>query len=273
MRVFHLIFRSRLSAAAAIAVVALIFALVFQARHLIATLGQPSIYTSNADAGEAPASDLAWQQEMMLLGLSTTTDPSAPSSTDPLSMIGPIVVGQLVGQYTGLVDSGSYTTELGTQVAESIAPYIKAAISYKTYSKDDLKIDGDTSYDRMLTYRADLRDALAPLMANSQSEFEIYGLYIETGDEAYLDELSSAAENYRSAAKNTANMTIPRDAINYHIAILNAMEQFAATLDAMASKQQDAFASVALLRTYNSAEQAMFNSFDNLGNYYGRKLP
>ncbi len=125
----------------------------------------------------------------------------------------------------------------------------------------------------MIRYRSDLREAFAPLLKNTESELEMYAKYVETSDPIHLERLSSAAQNYREAARNTARVTVPRDAINYHLSILNAMAQFAATLDAMAKNADDPFSSVALLRNYNSAEESMLVSFDSLKNYYGQKLP
>lgn len=259
---------------AALAVLILLGALAYQVRHAFLALGTPSIYTApETQSPSVVSGDASLQQELILLGLATSSDPSATSETDPTAMIGPVVVAQILGQYAGLVETGAYTPEKGAAVAESIAPYVRAAISYKTYAAEDVRMDADTSYERMLRYRADLRDALAPLLKNTQSEFELYAKYIETSDASYLAALSAAALNYREAASNTAAMVIPRDALNYHLDILNAMELFAATLEEMSDETADPFASAALLRSYNSAEQEMFVSFDSLSNYYGQKLP
>lgn len=273
MRVFQLIFRSRLSTLAALSIVVLLFALVWQVRHLFLALTTPTSYVAvQAPSAEAVA-DAELQQEMLLLGLATTTDPSATSDTDPIAMIGPVVVAQLAGQYAGLLDAGTYSPEKAEAAAGDIARNVRAAVPYKTYVAGDFKTDTDISYDRMLVYRSDLREALSPLLKNTESELEIFAKYIETSDPAHLEKLSIAAANYRAAASTAAALTIPRDAINYHRDILNAMEQFSATLDALVKNADDAFASVALLRTYNSAEERMFFSFDALGDYYGQKLP
>lgn len=268
-------FRSRLSTVATVSVVVLLGALVFQVRHLITTISEPLSYAANNNEvlEEVRMDDLLWQQEMVLLGLATSSDPSASSEVDPIAMIGPVVVAQLMGQYTGLIESGNYSPETASQVAESIAPHIKAAVPHRIYIAADVQTDSDISYERMLTYRADLREALDPLMQNMQSEFETYARFVETGDTAYLATLSDSAAQYRAAAANVVRVSTPRDAVRYHLDILNALEQFASTLDAMAKDTQDPFASVALLRTYNSAEQKMFTSFDALGDYYRAKLP
>ncbi len=217
--------------------------------------------------------DASVQQEMLLLGQATSDQPAAATSSDTIAMIGPMVMAQLVGQYAGLQDRGTYSSASAQAAAEGVASNMRAALSYKTYGVSDIKTDADTSYARMLAYRADLRDALAPLLKNSSPELELFARYIETSDSVYLTQLQAASQNYRDAIALVAAMTVPRDAVNYHRSILNAMAQFAATLDGMASHGNDALASSALLRNFNAAEQDMYVSFDALGAYYGQKKP
>ncbi len=274
VRVFHFLFRSRITATAALAVVVLLGALLFQLRLLVSDIVQPAVAEVDTVSGAAiPATDASWQQELVLLGLATTSETSNASGEDPIAMIGPIVVAQLVGQYAGLVESGTYSEAAGDAVAESIARNVKAVISYKTYTSADVRTDTDISYNRMLEYRSDLRDALAPLLENTESELDIFARYVETSDEAHLKTLAEAAANYDKALTNAAAVVAPRDAINYHLDVLNALSLFDATLDAMAGNTLDEFATVALLRSYNTAEQKMFYAFDALGNYYGQKTP
>lgn len=228
---------------------------------------------SAAEEPFAPAPDAEWQQEMLLLGLSTSTNPAAVSDSDPISMIGPYVAAELIGQYAGLKEQGRNTPENMQAAAESIARNVRASISYKTYAVADIPTDTDTSYERMLTYRADMREALKPLFTDMGPEFEIFARYVETSDPVYLEQLADSAKNYRAAADSAATVVVPKDAVNYHRAVLNAMQEFAATLDAMSEHADDPMASVALLRTYNTAELNMLNSFNDLPSYYRQKLP
>ena len=123
----------------------------------------------------------------------------------------------------------------------------------------------------MLQYRSDLRTAFAPLLKNTTPEYEIFAQYADTKDVSYLTKLKSIALDYRTAASSTALVVVPRDAVSYHVAILNAMEEFAATLDALATHANDPFASVALLRSYDQAESDMLTSFNALTTYYKSK--
>lgn len=221
---------------------------------------------------DTDASDATWQQELVLLGLSDGDTSTAPG-TNGIAIIGPVVTAEMVGVYASLQDQGSYTSADIQSASAHIAANMRATVPHKTYTLADIKTDADTSYARMLTYRGDLRIALAPLLENSGSELEIYGKYIETSDSTYLAQLSSASQNYTRAAQQSAALTVPKDAINYHKDILNAMEQFAATLDQMVAHAADPLASMALLRTYNQSESDMYYSFKALSAYYSQKTP
>lgn len=141
-----------------------------------------------------------WQQEMTLLGLATTSDPTATSTGDSIALIGPAVMAQLLGAYAGLEASGTSGSDTLAEAAHAIAPHVKAIVTHRLYGTADIKVDADTSLDRMLAYRADMREALAPLLDNKQSELEMYGRFVETNDKTILTDMKSAAANYRAAA-------------------------------------------------------------------------
>lgn len=207
---------------------------------------------------------------------SIVTSANATSTTvpaDPISTLGGVVLDQLVGAYQDMQSAGTYSTTTAQQAAESLAPYVTADVSYPTFSASDIKTDADTSYARMLQYRSDLQASLAPLLKNTEPEYEIFAYYVETKDVSYLAKLTSVAADYRDAASSTAKVVVPADAVSYHVAILNAMEEFAATLDALVAHANDPFASVALLRSYDTAEADMLGSFNDLTTYYKSKTP
>jgi hypothetical protein len=207
--------------------------------------------------------------------LATSTDPAAAgaTSTDSLSTLGNAVMDQLAGAYTQMQRSGTYSSSTAAAAGNSLAPYLAAGVSYQTFSASQLKVDSDISYARMLQYRSDLRAAFAPLLQNTEPEYEIFAYYVNTKDVSYLAKLKTVAGSYREAANLTAKVVVPQDALEVHIGILNAMEEFASTLDAMAAHANDPFASAALLSGYNRAESDMLSSFNALTIYYKGKTP
>ncbi len=180
-------------------------------------------------------------------------------------------MNQVADAYFGLQDSGEFSSSTVEQFGQSLAPYVAASAPFKVYTSADIQTDSNLSYERMMRYRSDLRDSLASLLKSTVPEYEIFAMYADTGDTQYLAQLKDIAENYREAIEATRAVVAPKDATDRHVAILNAMSQFAATLDAMVAHADDPFASVALLRGYNQAEADMLFSFNNLTTYYKSK--
>ncbi len=230
-----------------------------------------AVAPATESTGSVPGAD--WQQEMALLGLATTSDPNATSTGDPLALIGPALTGQLIGLYTGLVQSGNASSASLQSAGEDVAENVRAILTYRTYSQGDLTIVDDTSFDRMLVYRSDMRESLAPLLENKNAELELYGAYVETGDPKILEEMKAAAANYRLAASKSAKVPVPRDAAVQHVGILNAMQEFAAALDGLATHAEDPLTALALLRSYTEAETNMYTTFNTLSTYYATKQP
>jgi hypothetical protein len=210
-------------------------------------------------------------QQLLLLGLATSTDASATSTNDHLSIIGPMVSAEIIGSYEALVESGSYTKEDLRNAGAQIAANMKAAVTYEAFRNTDFKTDPDVSVERVRTYRDDLQRTLAPLSAIPGAEYEIYAQYVQTNDPKYLMELKDAANTYRTVANAAAALTIPRDSIDYHRDLLNSLRAFAPVLDGLVDYSTDQFASLALLRTYNEKEQGIYNAFNRMRSYYGKK--
>lgn len=235
--------------------------------HVVSATNGSSKTTAQA---RTPFGGIDWQVPASLDASSTSKN---RADADGISNIGDNVVGALVDSYVTLQKSGVYTPDEGARVAENIAESLRAHVSFETYSAGDIKTDTDTSYDRMLRYRSDLRIALEPLLKNTAYELSLFASYIDTHDKTYIAGLKTAAGHYQDAVTNAANVVVPRDALSHHIGILNSLSEFGATISAMADNADDPFASAALLRTYNSAEAQMLTSFNTLAMYEKAKKP
>lgn len=267
-----------IQAAAALSVAALVGIVVWQVGQAL-TDGN-IISAVNRTASEiseragTPYGSMNWQAPIdELAPASAAGSNEAMEDEDGISNIAENVVGALVGSYTALSEAGSYTQEEGEKIASGIAENLRANVSYTSYSEADIQTDEDTSYKRMLTYRSDLREALEPLLKNPGYELRIFANYIESRDAEYLSQLKTAAQNYDDAVEGAAEVIVPKDATSYHVGVLNALSEFGTTIKAMTEHADDAFASAALLRTYNSAELKLFTSFNALASYEKQKQP
>ena len=268
---------SHIGILAAFSLVALIGVVAWQVGQLFlkgevvsATNGATSALSERA---ATPYGSINWQAPLVdEEGDSLVADGEA-SDPDGIGNIAENIAGALIGSYVALADTGSYTPEEGEKIAGSIAESLRASVSYKSYTAADLKTDTDTSYERMLTYRNDLRIALEPLLGNPGYELSIFANYIGTSEAKYLEQLQTAVQNYTKATEAAAKVTVPQDAVSYHVEILNALSEFGATIERMSQHADDAFASAALLRTYNDSESRLMMAFNSLATYYTGKQP
>lgn len=243
---------------AAVAALALVATLGWEATKSVAAKNIPLAASAGADTVFTPSVD-------------DGTVPDTTSPQDPLSQIGTAVMNEISNAYFQMQDQGTYSSSTVAGFGQSLAPYVAATAEYQAFSGNDIKTDADTSYERMMRYRADLRDSLAPLLQNTVPEYEIFAQYVDTKDVTYLSKLQEVAQSYRATASSTLQVVVPADAAALHLGILNAMKAFAATLEAMVAHANDPFASVALLSGYNQAESDMLTSFNALTTYYKSK--
>jgi hypothetical protein len=194
-------------------------------------------------------------------------DATSSGDSDPISAVSENAVGEVVGAYAGLQQSGQYSSTTAAQVAGSIGTQLQAPVSYSPISASQMQTTQDTSYKAMMQYRTALQTSLKPLLQNTQPEYVIFGMYVETKQQTYLDQLRASAANYVAAASSTAALTVPADAVSVQLGLVNSMNEFAATLDDMADHADDPIASSVLLENYNQAENDVLNAFQALVTY------
>ncbi len=250
---------------AGIALVALVATAIWR---VSGSVRAASMYAENAQptAVAHPDAGVTWQKDLLNVASGTPEQP-ASGDADGLGNIGSNVVASLASSYAAMRETGGFTTQRGEQAADNVANSLEAQVSHQSYAATDFKTDPDTSYQRMLTYRDDMRTALAPLLKNNDYELKLFANYIGSGDRTYLDQLQAEVANYRAAIANAATVVVPADLLSYHVGIENALAGFASTLDAMIAHADDPFASAALLRTYQSNERAMIDAFNALAQY------
>lgn len=188
-------------------------------------------------------------------------------TSDPIAAVSNDALGEVVGAYTGLQQEGTYSSTTGAEVAGTIGAGLQTPVTYQLIGASAIKTTQDTSYQSMLNYRGALQVSLKPLLSNTTAEYELFGLYVQTKDQQYLDDLHAAAVNYRLAASSTVLVTTPQDAVQVELGLVNSMNEFAATLDQLADHASDPIASSVLLENYNQAENDVLSAFQALVTY------
>ncbi|OGG67606.1 hypothetical protein A3C21_00305 [Candidatus Kaiserbacteria bacterium RIFCSPHIGHO2_02_FULL_59_21] len=258
---------------ATLSVIALVAVGTWQIYKAVAGSGSEVRAENPASEGVAqartPFGGIDWQAPPVSAEASAEAD--AANDPDGISNIAENVASALLQSYA-LAQNGAYTPSEAERIAGDIGESLRANVSHQTYAAADLTTDADASYERMLVYRSDLREALEPLLANPGYELALFAAYIETRDAAYATQLTTTVANYQKAIVQAADIVVPADALGEHVGILNALSEFAATLEAMTAHADDAFATAALLQTYNTAEAHLMTSFNTLATYQKAKV-
>lgn len=193
------------------------------------------------------------------------------ASSSPFTPLGNSIIAKAMTTYSEASNNGA-SPQAGESAVKELGAKIDPGVQYKTYSTSDIITTTDTSKDRVINYRADLRTALMPLMDNKVYELDLFASYVETKDTKYLTAIRDTTGKYRAAIQNTEKVVAPTDAASYQAAILTAMSHFAASLDALADNATDPVASAALLKTYLNAESSVVSSFNAIGKYASQKI-
>ncbi|TSC86991.1 MAG: hypothetical protein G01um10148_96 [Parcubacteria group bacterium Gr01-1014_8] len=213
-----------------------------------------------------------WRDELARLGLvNTTTDAAVATSSDPLATFGDTIAQEFLTTYLSLKQYGSYSPEKAAQLGKALGSNAHVPTNFTLHASSELTLASDTSKERILKYRSEMRDALRMLVNGSPPEFETLALYIETKNPERLIELSEAAERYRDAEKNALAVVVPSDAAELHIRVVNALGAYGSAVDQLVRSMASPVTTLAVLRTYNEAEREMLYAFDALASYYVRK--
>lgn len=192
---------------------------------------------------------------------------TSTGNADPITQTSQSALGEIIGAYEGLEQSGNYSTSTATQVGATIGLGLSAPVSYPTLSISDIQTSSDTSYQAMLAYRAALQTSLKPLLQNTQPEYALFAMYVQTQDQSYLNQLTHYAQTYRAVASSTATIVVPQDAAQVQLNLINSMNEFASVLDALVAHANDPVASSVLLENYTQAQNDVLNAFQALTTY------
>ena len=113
----------------------------------------------------------------------------------PVTPLGANILSQAILEYDNATKGGA-SSEIGIAAVQKFGESILPTVEYKRYASSDIRTDSESSSDRVLEYRADLRVALEPLLENKEYELDIFANYVETKDKKYLARLRAAAANY-----------------------------------------------------------------------------
>jgi len=197
---------------------------------------------------------------------------SATSSTkEEVAHLGPNIASQIIMNYAVMQGDGTYTPESAARMGQQMAAAAQIRVEHPIYEASALATTPDISSVRVERYKQDIGEAFKPLAAHTRPEFEPLALYVETKDTAHLDELRMIAGAYRTAATQAAGLVVPADVASIHAATLNAMQAYAAVIEALADNADNPITTAALLVSFNNAENELRAALGAYGPYYASK--
>lgn len=228
---------------------------------------QEYVPVADADGNGIPD----WQDELMKGGIavSTSTGQGIGTTSDPVASVGSSLAQSLVSGYLSLKEYEAYTPERGEQLANTLVSGFRAPTIFEPHTEAALTIDPETSQERILRYRSDMREALSGIVdLNAEPEFSLFARFVATNNRTWLDKLSLSASQYRAAEAKALEVAVPEPAAAAHLRAVNAIGEFAETLERLVRFSSDPLATMALLRTYNDTEREIFLAFDALAEFY-----
>lgn len=221
---------------------------------------QELLFGSNpADKEDVPTSEnFAFS---IIATSSTSSSTTVLTPTDELAR-------RLVQEYVQVAGEAPLDQNKATLIGEKLASSIYTSTPYDPYAAADIQTTPDTSYQAVLAYRADMQRVLEPMISLPEPEFALYGRIVESGDQEAVQEMLRVADIYEAVAADLTTVTVPEDAVQYHLNATNSLGYFAEVLRDLVRYINDPIASFALLRAYNDAEAYVVNSFNTLSTYY-----
>lgn len=226
---------------------------------------QEYVPVADADGNGTPD----WQDELAKGGIAVSTSTGQGTTSDPVASVGDSLAQSLVSGYLSLKEHDAYTPERGEQLANTLVSGFRAPTIFEPHTKSSLTIEADVSKVRISKYRNDMREALSDMVdPNTEPDFSLFARFVATNDRTWLEKLSLSASQYRAAEEKVLKVPVPESAVEVHLRAVNAIGEFAETLERLVRFSSDPLATMALLRTYNDTEREFFLAFDALAEFY-----
>lgn len=140
-----------------------------------------------------------------------------------------------------------------------------------SYTIDDIITTTDISTARTLQYEGDFQDAITPVITIGEYELTTYGRAVQTGDAEEFTKLVTAAAVYQNIAKTLLTMTVPEDAAQPHLDLVNSFSTFGKILTVMGSNPEDPVLTFVATRDFVEGEDAIKTAYSQIDIYFTLK--
>lgn len=213
-----------------------------------------------------------WQDILSTInGTTTSVVPNTGAgATEPTTLTDQIAK-DFMGQYLILKQSnGSVTPAEATAIAQnalSSADYTKAV--GVQYTAKDLNINSQTSKETAQKYMNDGVQMLTKYSSvKSADPLAILNTATKSGKDSDLAKLDPIIAGYDGIILNSLKMTVPSDAVTFHLALLNAISNVEANIKAMRASFTDPVTTFAALSVYKKHLYEIGVAMQGVNNYF-----
>lgn len=139
------------------------------------------------------------------------------------------------------------------------------------YTLDDITTTSDISPERTLRYEQEFQNAITPVTSITEYELTTYGRAIETGSKEEFEKLVTAAMVYDDIAQTLLALTVPEDAMQAHLDLVNSFATFAQILTTMGSSPEDPVLTFVATRDFIEGEDAIKTAYSQIDIYFTLK--
>lgn len=179
-----------------------------------------------------------------------------------------------LAQYLSLKQGGAtITDDQINAIVENIlsSPEYTKATGVE-YTANDLHITSQTDKETVRKYMSDGSNILTKNSNKGYGDvLAILEEAINSNDESVLAKLDPIITNYKNIISGSLNLSVPKDAVSVHLAMLNAVSNVLSNIEAMRVTFSDPVKSFAGMSQYKLHMVDFETAMNNLGTYFSAK--
>lgn len=176
-----------------------------------------------------------------------------------------ILARELIGAYIQAKQFGEYDAQLFNDIV-TVSAKNQFESTTPSYTASDLTRILPTK-EGADAYVQSVRQALDPLTTIPEYELETFGRAVKEQNKQDFDTLLAHAALYNDTAKSLLEISVPNDAVETHLLLVNGLATFAHSLELLASSAEDPAQSFAAIKLFLESEEQVRAAFAGVSVY------
>lgn len=180
-----------------------------------------------------------------------------------------LTADRLVGAYIlqEQANKGEVTKKEQEAIVKSTIQKL-SELKYPTHTIEEIPKQTITSKKTILTYREQVRVALAPLKEVPEYELQIYARAVDKNDQKDFETLARVAKIYSAVAKKLLDIETPNEIAQNHVDFINGLSYTSVALEGMSKGYDDVIGSYRALGHFGKAERQLKMAQEALRVYF-----